>query len=163
MHYTAAMIRNKQTVFILGFTIYFILMLGGAVFAKGDVKGVQPVDLAATLYSKTGGAGYHGTFFIKSQELLNISNTMLRKSGVQYTLTDENTKSRLKTYVALDAPSSDDKALSVQTAKSTSYSALSFFEVNQKLAEQSKEAERQTAFSPAGGLLFSDVAMQLTQ
>ncbi len=141
--------------------LFFLLsIMGVSTSAIDTVKGVQPSSLAVTLYSsRSVGAGYQGTFFIKSTELIDISNKMLQRAGVQYTLTKDNTRSTLASYVTTEAVTEDTKT--TPTVILVAVDTPSFSEVNQKLkqaSEANNDASRQS-----NGILFSDVSSLLHQ
>ncbi len=141
--------------------LLFIFLGSFQVSAIDNVKGVQPAALANTLY-KDGGSGYHGTFFIKTPELIEIGNNMLKKSGVQYTLTNENTRGRLKTYVTTEAVTGvTDTEGSLEIVKSVPASTTSFSEVNQQVQSQTENATASAI--QRSGTLFSDVSDLLQQ
>jgi len=142
--------------------LLFILLGTLQVSAIDAIKGVQPQKLASTLYSKDRGAGYQGAFFIKSPELIEIGNVMLKKSGVQYTLTNENTRGRLANYVTTEAAVAViDTEVQSEALRSVPALTTSFSEVNQQVQAQPENAT--AAAIQRNGALFSDVSDLLQQ
>jgi hypothetical protein len=144
---------------LIGFLLF---ALSVPVSAIDDIKGVQPSSLANTLYSKQSGSGYQGTFFIKSPELIEVGNKMLKRSGVQYTLTKNNTRSSLPSYITTEeaiAQGTDAPAPAI--AKSTTNSP-SFSDINHQVRENT-EGTTSSAARQSNGTLFSDVSTLLQQ
>jgi hypothetical protein len=122
--------------------------------AIDNIKGVQPSNLANTLYSKQSGSGYQGTFFIKSPELIEIGNKMLKRAGVQYTLTQENTRGNLANYVTTESALEETNATQQKHTSETT----SFSQINHQVQSQQTEESANNSNLQKIGVLFSDVS-----
>lgn len=147
----------KHTSILVG--IVCLLSLSVPANAIDDIKGVQPQNLASTLYGKSSGAGYQGTFFVKSPELMEIDNKMLKRAGVQYTLTQANTRSTLATYVTAETALEGTPYTSeMNTMDPNPVDTTSFSEVNHQVQQQQSNESENNSNMQKTGVLFSDVS-----
>lgn len=151
---TGVVHMNSQTAFstllcflIVGLLSFFVT----PTFCIDKIQGVQPQKLANGIYAKERGDGYQGTFFIKSKQLVDVSNKMLKKSGVNYSISQYRTESE-GMYVTLS-----DALTGEKTVKKTSL-APSFVDVNTQTVKDIKTPTHKTAMYSDSGLLFADVA-----
>lgn len=154
-----ATMKNHLTYIFSAVFLGLLSFQGTAIHAIDNVTGVKPSALAGMLHGQKGGSGYHGTFFVKSPELIEIGNNMLKRSGVQYTITNENTRSHLNTYVTTgEALGGEDVAPVASTIR---LDTSSFSQVNEQVQAQNENAT--AVATQRDGALFSDVSDLLQQ
>jgi len=148
--------HTRSTLLIILCALSFLTVRTHAI---DSIKGVQPQSVANTLYSKVSGAGYQGTFFIKSPELIEIGNKMLKRAGVHYTLTQENTRGTLATYVTTEAAlEGTDYNQDTKTKPTRHIDTNSFSEINHQVQSNQTNKNGDDSNMQRTGILFTDVS-----